>query len=119
VQNPSRSAIIKQAQVANLQKAFQADVTDLGVGLYNPSTGEIQLASFDELDSAGFGQGHQALADFLGITDTSQWQGFTLDANGGFAPISHFNRSFSGTMAMPPADEATVLQALQQAGLVH
>jgi hypothetical protein len=119
VHNTSGSASIDPTEITNLQNAFRTNPNDLGVGIYDPSTGEIHLGSFDQLNQAGFGQGHQALADSLGITDTSQWQGFVIDSNGGFAPSSHFNPPFGNGLAMPPADATQVLQALQQASLAN
>jgi hypothetical protein len=118
VHNTSRSPNINPTQSANLKRAFQANPNDLGVGLYNPSAGEIQLGSFDQLNQAGFGQGHQALADSLGITDTSQWQGFVIDSNGNLVPTCHFNLPFGGRL-MPAAEAARVEQALRQVGLVN
>lgn len=119
ISGPSGPLSLDQGQVTALLNALQADPTDLGVGLYNPSTGQIHLGSFDQLSNAGFAQGHQGLADFLGITDTTRLQGFVVDANGRFAPMSHFNQPHTGSMAMPPADALRVEQALRQAGLVR
>jgi len=119
VHNTSGSPLIDPTETGNLQKAFRSNPNDVGIGLFNPRTGEIHLGSFDQLSSAGFAQGHQGLADSLGITDPSQWQGFIIDSNGGFAPISHFNQPFGSAMAMPPAQAALVLHALQQAGLAN
>ncbi len=106
--------MIPPADVADLQAAFQANPADLGVGLYNPSTGEIRLGSFDLVTQ---GQGHQGLADALGITNNPDWRGFIVTSIGQFLPTSHFNL-IDGAMTMNPVHEGHVRQELLQAGLL-
>ena len=106
--------MIPAGDVANLQAAFRLNPRDLGVGLYNPSTGEIRLGSFDLVTQ---GQGHQGLADALAIRDNGDWRGFVVSADGKFLPTSHFNL-LDGTLTMNPVHAAVVRQELQQAGLL-
>jgi hypothetical protein len=75
--------MIPAGDVADLRAAFRANPQDLGVGLYNPATGEIQLGSFDLVTQ---GQGHQGLADALGIKDNGNWRGFLVTADRRFEP---------------------------------
>jgi hypothetical protein len=106
--------MIPPGDVADLQAAFRANPRDLGVGLYNPATGEIRLGSFDLVTQ---GKGHQGLAEALGITDNSEWRGFSIDAAGRFQPRSHFNL-IDGSISMRPVHEAAARQELQAAGLI-
>jgi hypothetical protein len=106
--------MIPADDVARLRDAFRANPRDLGVGLYNPTTGEIRLGSFDN-DTDG--KGHEGLADALGITDDAAWRGFSLSASGLLAPVSHFNMP-DGSLLLRPEYEATVRAALRLAGLI-
>ena len=106
--------MIPPGDVADLQAAFRLNPKDLGVGLYNSSTGEIRLGSFDLVTQ---GQGHQGLADALGIRDNEDWRGFVVSADGKFLPTSHFNL-VDGALTMNPVHAAAVRQELQQAGLL-
>lgn len=106
--------VLDQAEVARLQAAFRAKPQDVGVGLYNVSTGEIRLGSYDTVTQ---GQGHQGLADALGITDMGDWRGFIITPTGQYAATSHFNL-VDGHLRMKQADDAAVQQALRQAGLI-
>jgi|ERR1700722_13909123 len=106
--------MIPGSDIADLQAALLANPKDLGVGLYNPSTGEIRLGSFDIITQ---GQGHQGLADFLGITNNGEWRGFIVSSGGTFAPTSHFNL-IDGSLAMKPDYEVAVRRELKQAGLI-
>jgi hypothetical protein len=106
--------MVPAGDIADLQAAWQANPQDLGVGLYNPSTGEIRLGNFDIVTRR---QGHQGLADALGIVNNGEWRGFLVTSDGKFAPTSHFNL-VDGTLAMKPDQESAVRQELQQAGLL-
>ncbi len=106
--------MIPPSDVAALQSAFQANPRDVGVGLYNPSTGVIRLGSFDLVTG---GQGHQGLADALGITDNGPWRGFIVTSDGKFAPTSHFNL-VDGGLVMRADYQAAVRQELQQVGIL-
>jgi hypothetical protein len=101
--------------VAAIQAAFASNPRDIGVGLYNPKTGEICIGSFDQVTQGG---GHQGLADALGITDNSEWRGFVISSDGSFNPASHFNRC-DGSPRMKPDLANLVEQTLRQAGLVN
>jgi hypothetical protein len=106
--------MISAGDIAALQAAFLANPNDLGVGLYNPSTGEIRLGSFDLVTQ---GHGHQGLADALGITNNLAWRGFVVSSDGKFAPTSHFNL-VDGDLAMKLVYQAFVRQELHQVGLI-
>ena len=106
--------MIPSADVADLRFAFRSNPQDIGVGLYNPFTGEIRIGSFDLVTG---GQGHQGLADRLGITKNIEWRGFLVSSDGRFLPTSHFNLVDGAlTMTQPHAD--FVRQELRQAGLL-
>jgi hypothetical protein len=108
--SPGAGSISAQEADA-LRLAFARNGNDLGVGLYNPQTGEIHVASFD-LQAPG---GHADLAAQLGL-QLSEWRGFVVDALGRFSPVSHLN----GPGLRMPADMADVVEAeLRQAGLVR
>lgn len=106
---------INAADVSALILAFAANLNDLGVGLVNIKTGEIRLGSFDLVTH---GQGHQGLADALGIVDGADWRGFTFSVSGRFADASHFNLP-DGGLKMLPVLASLVHQALKLAGLVN
>jgi hypothetical protein len=106
--------MIPAGDIADLQAAFQANPADLGVGLYNPFTGEIRLGSFDMVTQR---QGHQGLADALHITNNEDWRGFLVSSGGKLLPVSHFNL-VDGALTMKPDHEALVRQKLRQAGLL-
>jgi hypothetical protein len=63
------------------------------------------------------GRGHQGLADAIGVTNTSEWRGFVVTADGKFSPTSHFNL-VDGDLAMKADHEGVVRQMLLQAGLI-
>lgn len=106
--------MIPPGDVADLQAAFRANPKDLGVGLYNPSTGEIRLGSFDVVTRR---QGHQGLANALGIVDNGEWRGFRVSADGRLFSTSHFNL-VDGALTMDPRHEAVVRPQLQQVGFL-
>ncbi len=108
------SRMIPAGDIADLQAAFQANPADLGVGLYNPSTGDVRLGSFDTITQR---QGHQGLADALRITNNGDWRGFLISPGGKLLPVSHFNL-VDGALTMKPDYEAFVRQELRQAGLL-
>lgn len=106
--------MIPPGDVADLQAAFHLDPQDLGVGLYNPATGEVRLGSFDLVTH---GQGHQGLANALGVTRNGEWRGFLVTSDGNFSPVSHFNL-IDGALKMKQDYEAVVRQELPQVGLI-
>lgn len=107
-------SMIPPVDVADLRAAFVANPNDLGIGLYNPATGEIRLGNFDLVTR---GYGHQGLADALGITNNGEWRGFIVTADGRFAPTSHFNL-IDGALVMSTSQQASVRQELEQVGLL-
>jgi hypothetical protein len=63
------------------------------------------------------GQGHQGLADAVGIVNNWEWRGFVVTSDGRLSPASHFNL-IDGSLRMNPSHENAVRQDLQQAGLL-
>ena len=106
-------AIVPVPEIAALRAAWARNPRDLGVGLYNPGTGEIHIGSFDDTG----GVGHDGLAKLLGITNEAEWRGFTVCPNGDWYPISHFNLP-DGSLYMAPDAAAEVEQALRYAALI-
>lgn len=74
--SPSAGPSIPQADVNLVRVRFAADPQDVGIGLYNPSTGEIRLST---VDAAG---GHAGLAHSLAIPHDRDWRGFSFDLVG-------------------------------------
>jgi hypothetical protein len=103
--------MIAAQEVDALRQAFALNANDLGVGLYNPTTGEIHVASFDQVAPGG----HADLAQKLNL-QTADWRGFVVDSAGRFAPFSHLN---GPRMQMPPDMAAVVEAELRHAGLVR
>lgn len=98
-------------EVDALRRAFALNGNDLGIGLYNPTTGEMHLASFDQVAPGG----HADLAQQLGLR-SSEWRGFVVDATGQFAPVSHLN----GPGMQMPVDMAEAVESvLRQVGLLQ
>lgn len=106
--------MIDGTEVIDLRQAFRANPLDLGVGLYNPSTGEMHVGSYDKKCAR---QGHQGLADALGITNNREWRGFTVSSGGRFLSQSHFD-VIDGTSRMKQADEEVVRRELERSGLL-
>lgn len=106
--------MIPPDDVAKLRAAFAANPNDLGVGLFNPTTGEVRLGSFDRVTD---GKGHQGLADALGIVDNRDWRGFIVEAGGRFLPRSHFN-AIDGSAVLLDECQTRVREALTDAGLL-
>jgi hypothetical protein len=106
--------MIPPRDILDLQDAFHSNSRDIGVGLYNPSTGEIRLGSFDLVTG---GQGHQGLADVLGIADNTDWRGSLVFSDNKFLPTSHFNL-VDGTLTMKAAHESFVRQELRREGFL-
>jgi hypothetical protein len=109
-------AAIPQQEIADLLAAWVHNPQDLGVGVYNPTTGAIHLGSMDTI--AG-GAGHYGLVKALGLT-AQEWMGFVVSSTKQFQPFSGFlNPPWSGgSIFMPPAAAAMVRQALQDVGLL-
>lgn len=113
---PALPGTIAPAEVENLRAAWGQDPTDIGLGLYNPGTGEIHVGSYDTTGR----QGHDGLQANLGILDRDRanWRGFVVSSHGQAINGSGFNLSDGGTHQMRPEYWAEVEQALRQAGLL-
>jgi hypothetical protein len=98
-----------------LRLAWGKDPTDIGLGLYNPSTGEIHVSSYD----ASGQMGHDGLQQMLGIPDAARpnWRGFLLTSGGQAVNTSSFNNP-DGGLQMRQDFFAEVLDALRRAGLI-
>ncbi len=106
--------MIPADDIARLRDAFRVNPRDLGVGLYNPATGEIRLWSFDLVTNR---QGHEGLADALGIVDDDEWRGFSISSSGQLSPMSHFHLP-DGSTLLKPGHEARIRGELKQAELI-
>ena len=106
---------IPQPEVDALRKAWARDPNDIGLGLYNPSTGEIHVGSYDTTGSIG----HDGLQNVLGIPDADRprWRGFIVSSDGQVINNSAFNNP-EGGVQMLPAHFADVEAALRRAGLI-
>lgn len=96
--------MIPPGDVDRLRADFANNPNELGVGLYNPTTGVIRLGGFD---SVTFKCGHYGLAAACGIVDDAEWRGFTVNANGRFAGTSSYNR-IDGSVKLLPAYERAI-----------
>jgi hypothetical protein len=107
--------IIPQAEVDALRLAWARNPNDLGLGLFNPSTGAIHVGSFDMTGRIG----HDGLQNMLGIPDADRphWRGFVVSSGGLAINNSAFNNP-DGGVRMLPASFAQVEEALRQAGLI-
>lgn len=100
-----------------VRRAWAQDNNDIGLGLYNPSTGEIHVGTFD---TTGQRTGHDGLQQSLGIPDADRrgWRGFIFTSRGQAVNNSGFNVP-DGTPPRMRADYfAEVLDALRRAGLL-
>jgi hypothetical protein len=110
-------ATIPQAEIDAVRKAWAQAPNDIGLGLYNPWTGEIHVGTFD---TTGQSIGHDGLQMILGIPDSDrpQWRGFVFSSGGQAINNSGFNVP-DGTAPRMRADFfAEVEAALQRAGLI-
>jgi hypothetical protein len=95
--------------------AWARNSNDIGLGLFNPSTGEIHVGSFDTTG----GTGHDGLQNTLGIPDADRphWRGFVISSGGQAINSSAFNNP-DGGLRMLLASFAQVEDALRRAGLI-
>ncbi len=108
---------IPQAEVNAVRARWGIKASDIGLGLYNPGTGEIRVSTFD---TGGQGIGHEGLQMTLGIPDADrpQWRGFVFNSAGQAMNLSGFNIP-DGTPPRMRADHyAQVGDALRRAGLI-
>jgi hypothetical protein len=92
---------------------WQQEPGDIGLGVYNPSTGEIHVGSFD-----AYG-GHDLFLQNLGITDAAPWRGFVVGSNGQASNNSGLNVGLGYGQGMSPTDYQHVVDELRQGGLIH
>jgi hypothetical protein len=119
--NPGHAAHVPGAvpppEVAAVRAAWAQNSNDIGLGLYNPGTGEIHVGTFE---TAGRRMGHDGLQRTFGIPDTDrpQWRGFVFSSAGQATNLSGFNIP-DGTAPRMRADYyAQVEDALRRAGLI-
>ena len=81
---------IPQTEVDAVRAAWLNNDKDIGVGLYNPSTGEMHVGTFN---TAGQRMGHDGLQLTLAIDDADrpQWRGFIFLSSGQAMNLSGFN----------------------------
>jgi hypothetical protein len=86
-------------------------------GLYNPSTGEIHVGTFD---TTGQSIGHDGLQMTLGFPDADrpQWRGFVFSSGGQSINQSGVNIPDGAPPRMRAGFFAQVQDALSRAGLV-
>ena len=98
-----------------MRLAWARNPNDLGLGLFNPTTGEIHVGSFDMTG----GIGHDGLQIVLGILDADRpnWRGFVVTSGGQAINHSAFNNPDGGVRMLAPSF-AKVEDALRQAGLI-
>jgi hypothetical protein len=112
---PAVPGTIPQSEVDALRTAWARNPNDLGLGHFNPSTGEIHVGSYDTTGRIG----HDGLQNALGIPDTDRpnWRGFVISSGGQAINNSAFNNP-DGGVRMLPASFAQVEDALRRAGLI-
>jgi hypothetical protein len=104
---------ISQAEVDALRAAWGANPQDIGVGVYNPQTGETHIMSMQNTGNIG----HDGVIQALGLT-ASEWMGYIVTSDGTFWPQSGLNVPWTSTHQMPANAAAAVQQALRAAGLI-
>jgi hypothetical protein len=110
-------AAIPQAEVDVVRRAWAQNSHDIGLGLYNPGTGEIHVGTFD---TSGLRIGHDGLQLTLGFPDSDrpQWRGFIFNSTGQAINSSGFNEPDGAPPRMRPDSFAEVEAALRCAGLI-
>lgn len=110
-------ATIRQAEVDAVRRAWAQNSSDIGLGLYNPFTGEIHVGTFD---TTGRRIGHDGLQMTLGIPDSDQpqWRGFIFSSGGQAINNSGFNVPDGTPPRMRVDCFAEVEAALRRAGLI-
>ncbi|MBY0232800.1 MAG: hypothetical protein K2W96_26255 [Gemmataceae bacterium] len=99
-----------------MKAAMTGNPSDIGLGLYNPSAGEIHIGTFD---TTGQRIGHDGLQVSLGIPDEDRpdWRGFVFTSGKQVVNSSGFNVVDGSPPRMRPASFAQVEAALRRAGL--
>jgi hypothetical protein len=116
--NPAPApATIPQTEVDAVRRAWLQNSADVGLGLYNPSTGEIHVGTFD---TTGQRIGHDGLQRTLGIPDSDrhQWRGFIFSSAGQAINNSGFNLPDGNAPRMRADYFAEVAAALRRSGLI-
>jgi hypothetical protein len=108
---------IPQDEVDAVQRAWAHNRSDIGLGLYNPSTGEIHVGTFD---TTGQRMGHDGLQRTLGVptADRPDWRGFLFTSNGQCVNSSGFNLPDGTPPRMQGDSFAQVQDSLRRAGLI-
>jgi len=114
---PPNPGTIPLAEVAAVRAAWAQNGTDLGLGLYNPFTGEIHVGTFD---TTGQSIGHDGLQISLRIPDADrpQWRGFVFSSDGQTFNQSGLNIPDGSAPRMRADFFAQVENALRRAGLI-
>jgi hypothetical protein len=114
---PPTPCILLPAEVDSVRRAWARNRNDLGLGIYNPYTGEIRIGTFD---TTGQRIGHDGLQMTLEFPDRDrpQWRGFVFSSGGQVINQSGFNIP-DGTPPRMRADYfAEVQDALKREGLI-
>jgi hypothetical protein len=109
-------ATIPPAEVDVVRRAWAQNSNDVGVGLYNPFTGEIHVGTFDTTAQS---MGHDGLQMTLGFPDSDrpQWRGFIFSSAGQAINNSGFNAPDGALPRMRADYFAEVEAALRRARL--
>lgn len=109
-------ATVAPAEVAAVRAAWVKNRNDVGVGLYNPTTGEIHVGTYD---TTALRIGHDGLQASFGIADVDRphWRGFVFDSSGQTMNASGFNAPDGNPPRMRPDYFSQVEDALRRAGL--
>jgi len=105
------------AEVQAVKGALNRNSLNAGVGILHEPTGRIFLRPFDDVPG-----GHVELVTVVGLP-LNECKGFAIlkEPGGSFVPVnnSHINglQGASGSLMMPQATFAEIVQALQAAGL--
>jgi len=116
IQSP-KPGVVLQEEVDAVRRAWLRNPQDVGVGLYNPTTGEFHLGTFD---TSGQNTGHDGLQLSLQIVDRDRpfWRGFIFTSDGRIFNRSGFN-IVDGTGPQMRADYFREVEAaLQQSSLI-
>jgi hypothetical protein len=114
--NPTPGSI-SQAEVNVVRAAWARNRNDIGLGLYNPSTGEIHVGTFD---TTGHSIGHDGLQSTLQISDAERprWRGFVFSSGGQAINQSGFNTPDGAPPRIRADYFAQVEDALRRARLI-
>lgn len=114
---PPTPCTLLHTEVDSVRRAFARNRNDLGLGIYNPYTGEIRIGTFD---TTGLRIGHDGLQMTVGFPDSErpQWRGFVFSSGGQVINQSGFNIPDGTPPRMRAVYFAEVQTALKQEGLI-